>query len=282
VRVVAGQDTLVRAVFADDAGTATDVDVNTAVTVSAVDGAGATVNLDGPVREGTGLYASRLPARARLDVLTVTFAGVVGGLQRRVQVGVDVVDERLVDPYRLREAMRGDAPELTAAAPPTALLLELASAAAEDWIDDALHYPGTRRSVRARFRHHGGKRLRPPGVVKPGELYEVEIGGKVYTAAELDDALPEAIGGWDRDGGWAFGVARVWGTHGLDAPPQDLRRAAVVLARYLSRTTRVPERAASMTTADTLIVFSKPDADKPTGLPEVDAVIGRLRLDVHV
>ena len=276
MRVPAGQAAKVRAVIADDAGQPV---AGEGVTAAAVDGAGAVVALGDVTAVEPGVYDVALPAQQRLDQLRVTVAATVAGAPRSAIVDVDVVEQLLVDPYRLAEAMRQD--QAPGAPPVTAQVLEQASAAAEAWLADALNYPPVRRGLRTRFVHRGGAVLKIPGVLKPAQLYELAINDQAMSADELAAAggYDEAFG-WMRRGygDWPAGFATVWCTHGLWSPPDDLRRAAVVLARYLAKTSKVPERAVSMTTESTLIVFSRPDPNKPTGLPEVDAVITRRRI----
>lgn len=276
MRAPAGRPVQVRVTFDDDDGTPVPAE---SVTWTVTDGAGATSD-PAPADADGDVWRAVLPARDRLDQLIVRFSGMVDGLEHTVTVAVDVVGQRLVPLHRLREAVRDAAPQLYDGAPPDPGLLRAAADAAEDWIDDALGYPAVRRGVRARWRHGGGPFLRPGDVILPGEIYEAEVAGVPVDVADV--AVYEAFA-WEQPyRAWPAGPARVWGTHGLAEPPEDLRRAAVVLARYLARTSKVPERAASMSTESTLIVFSKPDAQKPTGLPEVDAVITRRRIEAHV
>lgn len=218
----------------------------------------------------TGIWTAEIPARQQLDHLTVTFTG--GG--HTLAVHAEVVAERLVPLHRLQAAMREAAPDLYEGKEPDPVLLRRAADAAEDWIDDALNYPAVRRPVRARFRHAGGCFLRPRNVIHPGELYELAING---AAIDVADAIVFDRFAWENASGtaWPVGPATLWGTHGLAQPGEDLRRAATVLARYLARTSKVPERATAMTTESTQIIFSRPDHRKPTGLPDVDAVITR-------
>ena len=277
MRAPAGRPVTVAVTFDDDDGQPVPVE---AATYTVTDGAGVVSEPLPAAVDAAGVATAVLPALTRLDRLTVAFSTTIEDHAHTVAVTVDVVAQRLVPLHRLREAVRDAAPQLYDGAPPDATLLRAAADAAEDWIDDALGYPAVRRAVRARWRHAGGPFLRPREVVHPGELYEAEVAGVPVDVADVE--VYEAFA-WERPHrAWPAGPARVWGTHGIAEPAEDLRRAAVVLARYLARTSKVPERAASMTTESTLIVFSKPDSQKPTGLPEVDAVITRRRVEAHV
>jgi hypothetical protein len=72
----------------------------------------------------------------------------------------------------------------------------------------------------------------------------------------------------------------------MPAVPGDLRWAAARFASYIAKRTSqlgasgslLPERAASVSTEGGLIVFAVPTQDRPTGLPEVDAVLFRYAM----
>lgn len=72
--------------------------------------------------------------------------------------------------------------------------------------------------------------------------------------------------------------------HGLTRPPSDLARAALRLARHvlLTETTTVPDRANLMTTefATFRLQTADENRDRPTGLPEVDAVLNRYAIEL--
>jgi hypothetical protein len=278
VRVEAGRAAKIRVTFLDTDGETPVVQVGTP-TASAADGAGATLHASLTVTAvsdaGDGVYEVTLPAQTVLDHLRVVVVGSTG----TITVPVNVVEQRLVTVPALRAALQAKAPDLQGATPSTPALLSQAADAAEDWFGSALGYPATREGIRETFRFQGGQSLRVPGVLCPGVLRSASVDQVAVTQTMLDATFADGSGWGVWEGGpWAAGVYRVFASHGLADPPEDLRRAGVVLARYLAQTSNVPERAASMTTESTLIVFSKPDPDKPTGLPEVDAVLGRLRL----
>lgn len=273
MRVEAGRASPIRVTFTDVDGNPAAADGAVTVTVTRPDDtqvATGTATTD-PAR--TGVYRFDLGAQAQLDELTARFAGTVDGLDVTIDVDVDVVARRLVDLHALRAAVERAQPALEAAAPSDALALRRAADEAEDWIDEALGYPAVRRPLRVAWQARRWPTLAPPGVTWPGDLYELTRDGDTVDVAGV--TVDTVTGGWwaaDRTV-WASGRYVLWGTHGLARTPADMHRAGVILARHLAATSKVPDRAASMTTESTLIVFSKPAPDRPTGLPEVDAII---------
>lgn len=63
--------------------------------------------------------------------------------------------------------------------------------------------------------------------------------------------------------------------HGLTAPPADIEQAALTLIRYrlLEQQTRSFDRATAINADGTTFSFAVAGANRPTGLPEVDAVL---------
>jgi hypothetical protein len=76
---------------------------------------------------------------------------------------------------------------------------------------------------------------------------------------------------------WFHGVIEVGVEHGMDRPPADLRKAALVAARYdlLGDTSGVSPRARSLSNEFGNINYATAGKDYPTGLPDVDAALAR-------
>lgn len=68
---------------------------------------------------------------------------------------------------------------------------------------------------------------------------------------------------------------------GYDSPPQEVREAAMRYARYilLQGTSRIPDRATNLTTPDGTfqLTTANMQAERPTGIPEIDAVLNNYR-----
>lgn len=112
----------------------------------------------------------------------------------------------------------------------------------------------------------------------------VTIDGTVLTAAQMaaiqvdsiDRILTRTDGGsWLGSTGNATSVEVTYTAGALVAPPEDLKQACVDVARYrlLQPSGQVPDRALSMTNEFGNIQLAVAGVDRPTGLPEADAVI---------
>lgn len=286
MRAIRNREIVIR-LRVDDEGGALTAATGTP-TVSVTDGSGAAVaGVSAVTNEAVGLYKATIPPRSQLDNLTVTWSAVVGGFTRQVVEQVKVVADRLVPLWRLRQDPELDALE-------NENLLRCAEAV-EEWFADALHFPPVDESYRATFNHPGGARLRVPGVWYPKTALSISQGDTALTAGELaelrvvDGAFEfQNSGAFDVVLGvgqkvWGSGRKTVWITHGAPTDwvgvPEDLVRAASVLARYIARGSNYPERARTVQTEGAIINFSTPNHDRPTGLPEVDGAVNRYKVD---
>lgn len=282
MRAIRNREIVVRLYVDDEGGTL--LNATGTPTVSVKDGSGTTVTgVSAVTNDGVGVYKATIPPRPQLDNLVVTWTAVVNTFTREVIEEVKVVSDRLVPLWRLRE----DAELATLS---TLNMLRCASAV-EDWFADALGYPPVEESHRSTFNHPGGARLRVPGVWYPKTAISMTQGDTALDATDLaelrvvDGAFEfKNSGAFDVILGtgqqvWAQGRKTVWITHGppedWKGVPEDLVRAAAVLARYVARESNYPERARSVTTEHAIISFSTPNHDRPTGLPEVDGAVNR-------
>lgn len=270
MRVEVGREVVYRVRVDDEGGTL--VDPLPPPTLAVSDGAGGAVTgVSAVVKEAVGVYTARSPARTSLDRLTATWTYTLDGYARTVTQYYDVVAGRVAPLWQIRQALAAE-PEL--AAVPTPVLRQV-SDAVEDWITRALRYPALPEHFRQTFANAGGGRaLIIPGVVYPREVYTIDG----YTTTDMSGV--SVLDGYIiRDqAGFGPSTFTAWGTHGRwDAPPADLVRAAVVLARYVARTSNYPERATRVISQDTEIWLSTPSDDRATGLPEVDGAINAYR-----
>jgi hypothetical protein len=294
MRAVLNREANVRLHLDDEYGALVAAD--STPTVSAVNGDGQSVAVGTAASEATGLYAASLSAQSVMDRLTVSWNATVAGKARTATQHVDVVSERLVPLWRLRE----DA-ELLAL---DGKLLQRLEDTVAEWFRNALKYPPVVESYRYQWlQDYATQRLRVPGVKFPVSLTSLAYGrgngqtvwtpsmlaqiAVVETGFEYLDsgtfAPMDFLRGWDR-GTFVAGYYTAHVTHGgggdfgITSPTEDMRRAAAILCRYAARVNNLPERARRIETAASIIDLSMPSADKPTGLPDVDAVIGRYRL----
>jgi hypothetical protein len=288
VRAVLNRETTVRLRVDDEGGNL--VAATTTPTLTVTTAAGAAVTPGTVTSESTGVYKSTLPAQSALTVLTCNWTATVSGANRTVTQSVRVVSDRAVALWRYRE-------DEELAVLSDLALIRLADTV-EDWFRDALRFPLGEEYVSITFR----KRRQSMGLLIPTAPFPVtvtavSVNDTAFTSAEIADLTVvgnEVERGITADPfltgsngyAWPEGQYTVTGTHGPRndwlATPDDLQRAAVTLARYISRGSNYPERARQIATDGALITLSTPTPDRPTGLPDVDGVVGRYRQTVTV
>lgn len=286
-----------------------DPSTNVLVTVLAGDGTSivlGAIATDVPI---IGVYEYVIPAQVKLDTLSVTATAIVGGLTQTYTDEVRVCGSRILTPADIRAD-----PILSklGANPQSRRVLIEALDATEDLIADALGFPAALEGARLNFDARrgmvnevfaygdvqtgiftgipglgfgfGGARLLTPGCARPQQVYEMQINGNTVQ----DDVLAQFQPGngyitWTGGRSWPSANYVIWLSHGMGSIPADLRWAAAKLARYIAKRTPItgqgdsllPERTASLTTEGATIVFAIPSPDRPTGIPEIDAVLMR-------
>ncbi|MGH3978090.1 MAG: hypothetical protein ACRDRZ_03650 [Pseudonocardiaceae bacterium] len=262
-------------------------DSSTTVTVSVVDAGGAAVSSGNATSAGagTGRYTYALPGQASLGLLTASWSGTIAGAAVVETGTVEIAGGFFFGLARLRnsDTSLGDPAQYTA---DELALARLETEVECETICDRAFVPRYGRVVLngtgttdlvipdADLRTVRAARISPAA----GEAY-VEL-----TAGEL--AALQLIGGRElrrADGeGWTLGTGNVLieYEHGLDAPPEDLRRAALVRARTRLNIPRsgIPDRATSFTVGEGGTFRLDLPGPYKTGLPDVDAVYGRYSL----
>lgn len=293
MRIASHREAVLRLRVDDEGGLLIDAAATPVLSVKDWDGvalAGAEVP-SAVTRESQGVYRAELPGRTDLEILTANWSfQPSGGSFTRTQANeVLVVSDRIAPLPRFRED-----PELSAwSAPVMSRLVDTV----EDWFRQALGFPVCYEPFeRSWIVPSRSAQVVIPGIAYPKTLTSLTVGGDVVDVDGLEitgNSFRRSSGsnqsfitgvpysGLQWSGGWA--VAR--GTHGMRPDwqgivPEDLKRAAVILARYCSRqATNYPERASQVAEENTLIYFSTPTVGKPTGLPEVDGVVTRYALN---
>lgn len=277
--------------------TLTDADGAVDVTVTHVNGT-VIQSSTAATHASTGTYTYTLAPQSSVLSATVSWAYTLGGVACTETATIDVVARYACDLADLR-ALDGIAGNATAY--PTALLIaarEQAEAMFEqatgvawsqsyqlDLLDGDpslrramsntdyiwLPYP-TRRLVLSRRHPRSILTCKIDAGDGSGFQTSDESADLLYPSGELERPL----------GGQEFprGLENVQleYIHGNDCMPPDLRRAFLVYARYLVlyTTFRVPDRATMETSdAGTFLLGQANGFAKPTGLPEVDAVLQR-------
>lgn len=235
--------------------------------------------LTGPV-DHTYTLTIDTGATAALDALTVTWV-VVGGDQTTTATDtVEVVGGRL---FTLAEARASDSsiadPNVFPASEVDARRLEVELEA--EAICGRSFFPRFRRVavdgsglVRLIVPDTDLRAVRDVTVTSAGPTETAWTAGQVGMVATGGGGLLTRL-----DGGiWPRGASNitVGYEHGLDAPPEDLRQAALIRLRGVLKRNRsgVPDRVASYTNEAGTFRIAMPGARK-TGIPDVDAAYER-------
>ncbi|WP_344464209.1 hypothetical protein [Kitasatospora kazusensis] len=294
---MAGRPINVRWRLEDESGDLVAADVGTAVTAVVVDGSGAQLVTGQALQDGAnaGVYLFSVPPQSRLDLLSVTFAGTLGGQTVTGTEQVQLVDRRVVPLSVLRQ-------DQALSALPLLDFLRIVDAA-EDAITNALRFSPVLMGERAEWRSRECVRLFVPGIYYLHQIYALTRndqdqltglpGSDPAQGVHVRDEAIERGYGYNFGTGyydpilgvyavpWLPGVYKGWVCHGWTETPADLAKAVLLLARHLAQTgaTAYPDRATRIMTEQSEIWFSTPNgADRPFGLPEVDGVIVRYRV----
>lgn len=240
------------------------------VTITRADG---TAVVTDAATSGTGAAPRTytLPAQTQLNNLTATWTGTTRTVVTYHQI-VGGFYAELAD-IRALEGMSNTSKYPTAA-------LEAARTQAEDRFEWATRVAWVPRYARETL--DGNNRsdliLKWP---RPRQVLSVTTDGTTVT--DLTTFRLYSYGVIERTNGVWF-LADVYGggqnvvieyTHGYDRPPEDIRWAFLTYVRYLLYETqsRIPDRASAFTTPDGTFQLVTAGYNRPTGLPDVDAIL---------
>lgn len=256
------------------------------VTVTVTRADGTTVTGVGAVSEpDSGVYRATLPAQPDLDLLTATWEGDT----QTVTTTAEIVGGFYCTLAEIRAQRNLD----SAAKFPTAALED-----ARDWFEtlaeDHCGCAFVPRFARHTFDGDGstGLRLRLTSTSLARRPRPRPVRRVLAATIDGTSVAGGAVSGWDvypdgtidtYDATTVFTLGRrnvivAW-EYGYDQPPADLKSAALaaIRARLLADEARqYPERATSISNEFGNILLSQPGTNRPTGLPEVDAVLNRL------
>lgn len=280
VRVLKGNDyKLTHTFYAQDEETATDATGTVTVSVTREDGTvltGGTVSVNNGT---TGQYDFTLTAATHLgelDELSVRWTATVAGRSVSETDLVKVIGARYFSLSELR-SIKGLAS--TTAFPNK--LLQQARDIVEEFIDNFTTHAWVPTYKREVFDGDS-----------TGELFLSETHTRrlikltINGTAQTTSAWSLSVSGRIRTDGTIFiqniparqniVVCYEWGD---PFPPLDLKKAALTLARHmlLSTDSSIPDRARMLQTEFGMYQLDTASEDKPTGLPDVDAVLMRYR-----
>lgn len=258
-----GSGALLKSTWEDDEGVVSDLD--NPPTVEVRDAAGTLVDSGIGVDSGVGVYTFPLDPQTELGVLTATWEGELASVAVVQETQAEVVGATY---FTLAELRAQDA----IGASFTGDQLRAVQAAVEDRFEEATGVAWVRRGRRQILNGDGSDRL----VLDHWPVREL-----VSLSVDGTDSLATAVSwedGWlYLPGGFPTGERNVVVTyvHGYDAPPADLKAKALLYARYLllGGNSRIPDRATLMSNDFGTFNLATAGKDKPTGLPEVDAVL---------
>jgi hypothetical protein len=217
-------------------------------------------------------YTLSTAVRDALGYYEATYTYSQSGQSVSITRGFEVVGNHLFEIAELRSFDEALADDVTY----TSLRLAQAREDATERLENAADVAFTVRATRQTLSGDGTTRLLLPhtDVV---ELYEAWIDGIEVDLADVE-VKPEGILVYAS--GWTLGTnnVEVRYTHGYEATPEPVKRAAKMLAVEYVVTSALPARATSQSTdvGDFRIAIANVDAGRDTGIPEVDAVISRF------
>ena len=285
-RVLAGEPALLRLRLVDADGE--ELLLSEDGLVSILDGAGEVIvdEADAPLEqdepegeeeppEGSAVltYALDPELVARLDRYTVVWTVTVEDEPRSYETHLEVCGGHLFSIADFRARGGRDADKMAAARIRTARRL------AEDRFEEACRVAFVPRGARASARGDGSGTLLLPHVALR-ELYGLSIDGVLLGAEELAALETEEPGIVRRPGRarWPRG-ARIacHYAHGYDGPSSHVADAVLRLAgEYAMPDTSLPARATSISTDVGVFRVSVAGPERPTGIPDVDAVIAMV------
>lgn len=264
----------------------TGTDSTTTVTVSVTDANGSSVASGNATSAGAGRYTFALAGQSQTRHLTVAWSGTIAGAAVVEADSVEIVGGFF---FSLVEGRASDATLADTGKYPTAALIEkrLEVEVECEEICDRAFVPRYKRLV---LDGTGNSELMLSGVNDVRSIRSVKMAPSIdgtftsFTAGELAKLAitPDRVVVRTDGNVWLEDRSNVIIEleYGLDAPPEDLKRASKT--RFRSRLNQaksgIPERVMSYTTADGAAYrLSIPDAYR-TGLPDVDAAYGRWSL----
>lgn len=265
--------------YAADDETLTDAAAVPAVSVSREDGTILTTAASSTDEAGVGHYSYTLTAAThltRVDELKLDWAYTLASATRAETTYVKVVRARFFKLAELR-ALKGLSSVTTYPNATLALMRDVAEDFVEEFCKEAF-VPQYRRDV---FDGDNCQTLYLPRV-HVRSLISVKLAGVTMDTTGWTVSRSGRI----RTTGAVFTAGVPAGQNvavqyelGRSGPPHDLKNATLRLARHitLNLETSIPDRARMMQTEFAMFQLDVASEDKPTGVPEIDAVLIRYR-----
>jgi hypothetical protein len=252
------------------------------VTVTVRDGAGTTVTSGTATKPAstTGQYEFTLTPThtANLDVYTVTWSGTVSG-----QVNTWITQFEIVGGFyfSVGEARAFDNGVLSEVSEyPTQTIIN-GREIVEQRIETLTGVSWVPRGRRVTINGTGSTELLLPDLrprtINTVSVLESATVTETFDASKLSDLVSYEHGLLTRKslGYWLGGNRNVsiYYEHGYDSPPEDLKRAALILLRHTIVPSNIEDRVLSFTDEMGTRQFAVPGSRWPTGIPEVDEIL---------
>lgn len=284
MRAIIGRETPIYLYVEDQTGDLADADSTPTVAVTDWNG-DAVAGVSAVEKVLTGTYKAVLPVASSVDRYTVVWSATAGGFNRSYSGVVPVVAGTATELRSLKaDPELRDLEDLS--------ILDVRDST-DDTLEDIINFPLTTTVKSKTFMFRGGVRLRVPDASWVDSVLALTINDTVYDPADLevtdgdvyiaDGTNQSFLEGYDSPS-FPAGRVQITVTHGPpdtwdNGIPGDIRRAAVVIARYTARTNNYPERARMIQTDGAMITFSMASPERPTGLPDVDGILTRYRVN---
>lgn len=258
-------------------GVATEADGDVTVTVTRERGAVLVASTTAVDHADVGRYQYSLSPQADLDLLTVTWSGVFSGTTQTVTTQVEIVGGYYVTLAEIRAQKNLDSTTKF-----TAIELDTAQRAVETMIEEFCGVAFVPRYHRDVFTGDGST-FRQLSKMYPRTILAASLDG---VAVADTSAWSVTRGGWLQTGSTYLtapsyvGAENAWVAyeHGLDAPPADLKRAALIAIRANLLDDQTGHRELSIANEfGGTTRFAAINEDNPTGIPAVDGVLKRYR-----
>jgi hypothetical protein len=246
-----------------------------AVTVTAVRADGTTASTGTATHTTGGDYTYFLPPQVELDQLTVTWAGTWAGIAQSLVSHVEIVGEFL---FTIADARTfGDRVLADTSRYPDADI-RAARERVTDLFDQVCHVSFVPRYGRDTLDGTNSDTIdlthRRPRRIISGSLQGVAL-----TSQQIADVAlyPGGRAVWISGTWWSWrrnSIVLAY-EHGWPAPPTDVSRAALVLARYDLVSNDISDRMIAFDNDLGTVRLSIPGRQFPTGIPIVDATLAR-------
>lgn len=250
-----------------------------AVTVTITDEAGNEVVAEtAAAAAGDGAYSYQLAPQTQLNRLTVTWAGEWGGIPQTITTFVEIVGGYL---FTVADARAFDDAKLADEETyPDAAIRDVRAGIA-DLFEQVTGVSFIARYARETLDAPAGRDLWLARR-QVRTVLAASVSGTALTSDELADLELYAHGQLYRSAAWRCGFATsgrraivVEYEHGHETVPWDIHQAALVLARYTLVSTEVSDRTISWSNELGTFRQAVPGEKYPTGIPAVDAALGR-------